>query len=99
MLSEVTIAGLYNDVYNTKQQKYFKGIHDLEGLFEVFSVSDAVSLFGRNKAMLRQRGFVIENFDLLIGSIAVTDDCILVTDKVGHLGRIPDVKIENWIST
>jgi len=29
----------------------------------------------------------------------VTDDCILVTDKVGHLGRIPDVKIENWIST
>ena len=54
MLSEVTIAGLYNGVYNTKQQKYFKGIHDLEKLFEVFSVSDVVSLFGRNKAMLRQ---------------------------------------------
>jgi len=54
MLSEVTIAGLYNDVYNTKQQKYFKGIHDLEGLFEVVSVSDAVSSFSKNKAMLRQ---------------------------------------------
>lgn len=54
MLSEVTIAELYNDVYNTKQHKYFKEIHNLEKLFEVFSVSDAVSLFGRNKVMLRQ---------------------------------------------
>ena len=54
MLSEVTIAGLYNDVYNTKQQKYFKGIHDLEGLFEVFSVSDVVSSFGKKKATLHQ---------------------------------------------
>ena len=54
MLSEVTIAGLYNGVYNTKQQKHFKEIHNLEKLFEVFLVSDVVSLFGRNKAMLRQ---------------------------------------------
>lgn len=54
MLSEVTIAGLYNGVYNTKQQKYFKEIHNLEKLFEVFLVSDAVSSFSKNKAMLRQ---------------------------------------------
>lgn len=54
MLSEVTIAGLYNGVYNTKQQKHLKEIHNLEKLFEVFLVSDVVSLFGRNKAMLRQ---------------------------------------------
>ena len=42
MLSEVTIAGLYNGVYNTKQQKYFKGIHDLEGLFEVLDRKSVV---------------------------------------------------------
>ena len=71
----------------------------MERLFEVFSVSDVVSSFGKNKAMLRQQGFVIDNLDLLIGLTTVTDDSILVTDKVGHLGRIPDVKIENWIST
>lgn len=71
----------------------------MERLFEVFSVSDVVSSFDKNKAMLRQRGFVIDNFDLLIGSTTVTDDSILVTDKVGHLRRVPDVKIEKWIST
>ena len=49
--------------------------------------------------MLRQQGFVIDNLDLLIGLTTVTDDSILVTDKVGHLGRVPDVKIEKWIST
>lgn len=71
----------------------------MERLFEVFSVSDVVSSFGKNKAMLRQQGFVIDNLDLLIGLTTVTDDSILVTDKVGHLGRVPDVKIEKWIST
>ena len=60
-------------------------------------MSDVVSSFDKNKAMLRQRGFVIDNFDLLIGSTTVTDDSILVTDKVGHLRRVPDVKIEKWI--
>ena len=62
-------------------------------------MSDVVSSFGKNKAMLRQQGFVIDNLDLLIGLTTVTDDSILVTDKVGHLGRVPDVKIEKWIST
>ena len=99
MLSEVTIAGLYNGVYNTKQQKHFKEIHNLEKLFEVFSVSDVVSSFGKNKATLHQWGVVIDNFDILIESTTVTDDSILVTDKMGHLGRVPDVKTEKWIST
>ena len=62
-------------------------------------MSNVISSFDKNKAMLRQRGFVIDNFDLLMGSTTVAYGCVLVTDKVGHLGRVPDVKIENWIST
>jgi len=55
-------------------------------------------LFGKNKAILRREGLLIDNFDLLIGSTAVAHNCVLVTDNVKHLSRIPDIEIENWIS-
>ena len=59
---------------------------------------NALSLFGKNKAILRREGLLIDNFDLLIGSTAVAHNCVLVTDNVKHLSRIPDIEIENWIS-
>ncbi len=59
---------------------------------------NALSLFGKNKAILRREGLLIDNFDLLIESTAVAHNCVLVTDNVKHLSRIPDIEIENWIS-
>ena len=98
MLSEITIAELYYGAYNSKQQKHLKEIQILTDLFEVIPISDVLSLFGKNKTILRQQGLMIDNFDLLIGSTAVAHDCILVTDNIKHLDRIPKVKTENWIS-
>ena len=97
-LSEITIAELYYGAYNSKQQKHLKEIKILTDLFEVIPISDVLSLFGKNKTILRQQGLMIDNFDLLIGSTAVAHDCILVTDNIKHLDRIPKVKTENWIS-
>ena len=40
---------------------------------------------------------MISDFDLLIGSTAVTNDLIMVTENVREFERIDDIKIENWI--
>lgn len=53
--------------------------------------------FGDNKAYLKKQGNLIDDFDLLIGSIAVACDLIMVTEHVKHLERIPKIQIENWI--
>ena len=47
--------------------------------------------------MLEKSGNRIDDFDLLIGSTAVAHNLIVITENVKHLGRIPDIQIENWI--
>lgn len=49
------------------------------------------------KAYLRSQGKLIDDFDLLIGSTAIANNMIAVTEDVKHLGMIPRIKIENWI--
>lgn len=54
-------------------------------------------LFADTKALLRQQGKLIDDFDLLIGTTALKDNMTLVTDNVKHLARIPGLHIENWV--
>ncbi len=56
-----------------------------------------VSAFGDLKALLRQQGMLIEDFDLLIGATARTYSLTLVTNNVEHFRRIPGLLLENWI--
>jgi len=52
--------------------------------------------FGSLKTSLEARGQRLEDFDLAIAAHALATDAILVTANVRHLGRIPDLPIENW---
>ena len=45
---------------------------------------------------LEGRGEVIGLKDVLISSIAVNNDCTIVTGNVKHFERIQGVKVENW---
>ena len=39
---------------------------------------------------------LVDDFDILIGSSAVANNMIMVTNNVAHLSRIENIKIENW---
>jgi tRNA(fMet)-specific endonuclease VapC len=41
---------------------------------------------------------LIDDFDLLIGASAISNDLILVTRNVSHFERLEQIKIENWVS-
>ena len=63
----------------------------------VISLSDnALNEFGRLKAQLRQVGTPVADFDLLIASVAITEDLILVTNNTRHYQRIQGLKSDNW---
>lgn len=47
-------------------------------------------------AYLRKSGKIIEDADILIGASALSNNAILVTNNEEHLGRISNLKIENW---
>lgn len=70
-------------------------IFHLQGKF--LPIYPVLPVFADTKALLRQQGKLIDDFDLLIGATAVNNGMILVTENLKHLSRIPNIKIENWI--
>ena len=96
-ITDVTLAELWFGAYNSErieQQK--RGVVYLEQLFNVISIKDSVELFGSNKAYLKSKGILIDDFDILIGSTAIKHDLIMVTENVKHLSRLPGISVENW---
>ena len=59
--------------------------------------TDEVShAFGHTKAALERRGARLEDFDVAVAAHALALEATLVTDNLDHMGRIPDLQIENW---
>ena len=59
--------------------------------------TDAVSrMFGRVKATLERRGTRIEDFDAAIAAHALALDATLVTANLGHMIRVPGLRVEDW---
>ena len=45
---------------------------------------------------LRNKGFIIDDIDLLIAGIAISNDLILVTNNEKHFNRIENLVVSNW---
>ena len=59
--------------------------------------TDAVSrMFGRIKATLERRGTRIDDFDAAIAAHALALDATLVTSNLGHMIRVPGLRVEDW---
>ena len=56
----------------------------------------SLDIAARNYAALRKTGQTIEDDDLLIGSLAIAEGAILVTNNTEHLSRLKGIQLENW---
>ena len=54
--------------------------------------------FGLIRAYLERRGCPIGPYDMQIAAQALTRNLILVTNNVREFERVPNLKIENWVS-
>lgn len=89
---EVQRGLFYRD--NKKLQKKFDEVCDYYGILPLTTA--ALTIAAQNYARLKKDGKLIEDSDLLIGSMAVSEQAVLATNNVRHLGRIQDIKIEEW---
>lgn len=97
-LSEITVAELlYGAACSSNPEKHLAETRAFIDKFEILHIYPVLFTFAQTKATLRKLGLPIDDFDLLIGTTAVVNGIIMVTENQKHLSRIPQIIIENWI--
>jgi tRNA(fMet)-specific endonuclease VapC len=96
-ISEITIAELKYGAEKSKRPDYHKKlISDFVEEVNILPIFNCLDVYASEKTRLELIGNRLDDFDLLIGATAVFNDLILVTNNVKHLGRIENVKTEDW---
>jgi tRNA(fMet)-specific endonuclease VapC len=99
-LSVITLAELrYGASCSAQPEANHRTIDDFVSAPAVLGMdAQAARASGGIKAQLRQAGQLIEDLDLLIAATAHAYDLTLVTNNAAHFGRIPGLRLENWVA-
>ena len=82
-----------------KKQELTNAInHILKSIIVLELNDDAGLVYGKIRAELLQTGQDIGISDSLIAAHAIANNIILVTNNIKHFQRIPNLKLQNWIS-
>lgn len=97
-ISEITLAELvFGAEKSLDPKKNLKIITEFIEHVAILPIYNAIYRYGKEKARLSKLGKNISDFDLLIGSTAVENGLIMVTENIKEFERINSIKIENWI--
>jgi tRNA(fMet)-specific endonuclease VapC len=98
-ISSITVAELYFGAYYSSQViKNIELLNEFTSELNILNLdTECGKIFGKIKADLKKEGKIINDSDLFIASIAISNKMRLVTNNDKHFKRIEDLKIENWI--
>ena len=91
----MTLGELYEGAYGRPDpEEHIASVEQFLRLFTILPLSDTtMQHFGRLRALLRQQGNLIPDFDLLIAATALEHDSVLVTRNRRHFERIPEIQL------
>lgn len=96
-ISEITVAELKYGIENSPNKEKMRPIVEAFILkFAIIPLFDSIDIYAVEKAKLRKQGLLIDDFDILIGSTAINNNFVMVTNNVSHLDRLEDIIIEDW---
>ena len=97
-ISEITVAELKFGAENSEnREKNRKTIDEFVNGFTVIPIFNSLDIYAREKARLRKKGAPLDDFDLLIGATAISNNLILVTRNISDFERLKGIEIENWV--
>lgn len=98
-VSEITIAELKSGAENSESKtKKRKTVDEFISKFTIIPIFSSLDIYAKEKARLRKKGIPLDDFDLLIGATAISNDLILVTRNVSDFERLEDIVIQNWVT-
>ncbi len=96
-ISEITIAELLFGAENSNNcEKHMEEVSLFEQNFRIIPIYNVLSTYAKEKVRLKRLGTIVAEFDLLIGSTALTHDLTMVTGNVNHLGKLQGIQVEDW---
>jgi tRNA(fMet)-specific endonuclease VapC len=96
-ISEITVAELkFGAAKSDHPIKNKIVIDELISKFNQIPIYKSLDIFAEEKARLQKKGNIVDDFDLLIGSTAVANSMILVTNNEKHFKRLKGIQLENW---
>jgi tRNA(fMet)-specific endonuclease VapC len=79
-------------------EKNRKTVDEFVNKFTVIPIFNALDIYAREKARLKKKGALLDDFDLLIGATAIANNLILVTRNTSDFERLEKIEIENWVT-
>lgn len=96
-LSVITYGELIYGAKRSKNKISNLAKNTLKEMFPIINISPAImEIFGEIKASLFSKGNVLDDFDMLIASTALSFGYTLVTNNEKHFSKINELKIANW---
>ena len=98
-ISCFNLTELLYGAYNSEHvDKNLERVRYIENTIEVMPFDrKAIENYAAIKSTLKKQGKLIDDFDILIAAVALSNEMILVTNNEKHFERIPDLIIENWL--
>ena len=96
--SSITVGEIAFAAERAGRPELLARVLDLTADIKLFDFDRPAALeYGRLRAQLEAAGGRLDDPDLRIASIALANDLTLISGNVKHFGRVPDLRLEDWI--
>ena len=97
VVSEITIAELkYGIAKSTKKEKNQQTLDVFQSKIDILPIFPALDIYALEKARLKTKGKLLDDFDLIIGATAIYNNLTLVTRNISDFDRLDGIVIEDW---
>jgi len=99
-ISSITLSELeYGVMKSSKSDQNQIALSQFVAPLEILPYGDdAAQFYGSIRAYLEKQGTPLGSLDMLIAAHALSINGTLVTNNEKEFSRVPDLRIENWIS-
>ena len=95
-ISRINYTELIYGAYNSS--KINQNLKVIEPFLENFTVLEFTKtsslIFAKEKARLKKNGNIIADMDLMIASVAIENDCTLISNNIKHFDRVQNLELE-----
>ncbi|MBV8214595.1 MAG: type II toxin-antitoxin system VapC family toxin [Verrucomicrobia bacterium] len=100
-LPAIVVAELFYGLQKSVgPRRHATALRQFIGSFQIAEFTqNAAAHYGRIRAMLESKGQPIGANDYLVAAIVMAEKGVLVTGNVKEFKKVPNLKLENWLTT